>query len=76
MMQDVEIIDEAAEPSGTADFEMAGAGSSGSNRRRSSGGSRAAGSSSSGLGQRQYYAKQLMQPEWLVDVPPDLGTDW
>lgn len=25
---------------------------------------------------RQYYAKQLMQPEWLTDVPQDLHKDW
>lgn len=25
---------------------------------------------------RQYYAQQLMQPEWLTDVPDDLSSDW
>lgn len=25
---------------------------------------------------RRQYAAQLMQPEWLIDVPPDLGSDW
>ncbi|KAI7835612.1 hypothetical protein COHA_010489 [Chlorella ohadii] len=43
-------------------------------RRSSSGRGRRASSGGSGL--RQYYAAQLMQPEWLVDVPPDLGTEW
>lgn len=23
-----------------------------------------------------YYAKQMMQPDWLVDIPPNLGTEW
>lgn len=41
-------------------------------RRRSSGG-RSAGEAAK---RRQHYAAQLMQPEWLVDVPSDLGTDW
>lgn len=22
------------------------------------------------------YAQELMQPEWLTDVPPDLPTSW
>lgn len=30
----------------------------------------------SGAALRQYYSQQLMQPEWLVDVPPDLGSEW
>lgn len=47
----------------------------GSGRRRSSSG-RGRRASSGGSGLRQYYAAQLMQPEWLVDVPPDLGTEW
>ena len=25
---------------------------------------------------RRHYARQLMQPEWLTDVPPDLGSAW
>ena len=25
---------------------------------------------------REYWAGQLMQPEWLIDVPEDLATDW
>ena len=25
---------------------------------------------------RQYYAEQLMLPEWLNEVPPDLGVEW
>lgn len=43
--------------------------------RRTSGG-RGRRASSGGSGLRQHYAAQLMQPEWLVDVPPDLGTEW
>lgn len=49
--------------------------SGGGGRRRASGG-RGRRASSGGSGLRQYYAGQLMQPEWLVDVPPDLGTEW
>jgi len=30
----------------------------------------------SGADLRQHYAHQLMQPEWLTDLPPDLGTNW
>lgn len=29
-----------------------------------------------GQARRTYYAQQLMQPEWMTDVPPDLGTGW
>ncbi|KAL3143993.1 hypothetical protein ABBQ32_003801 [Trebouxia sp. C0010 RCD-2024] len=25
---------------------------------------------------KQYYARQLMQPEWLTDIPADLCTNW
>jgi hypothetical protein len=25
---------------------------------------------------RKYFADQLMQPEWMSDIPPDLGTSW
>ena len=25
---------------------------------------------------RKYFAGQLMQPEWMSDIPPDLATDW
>lgn len=25
---------------------------------------------------KQHYARQLMLPEWLTDVPPDLAADW
>ena len=25
---------------------------------------------------REYWAGQLMQPEWLIDIPEDLATDW
>lgn len=25
---------------------------------------------------REQWAKQLMRPEWLVDLPPDLGANW
>lgn len=46
--------------------------------RRSSNGSavslRSPGGSGAAL--RQYYSQQLMQPEWLVDVPPNLGSEW
>ncbi|GBF92905.1 hypothetical protein Rsub_05741 [Raphidocelis subcapitata] len=30
----------------------------------------------SGAELRHHYARQLMQPEWLTDVPPDLGSAW
>ena len=25
---------------------------------------------------KQYYARQLMQPEWLTDIPVDMYTNW
>ncbi|KAK9837139.1 hypothetical protein WJX81_005845 [Elliptochloris bilobata] len=25
---------------------------------------------------RNFYARQLMQPEWLIDIPSDLATHW
>ena len=25
---------------------------------------------------KQYYARQLMQPEWLTDIPVDMCTNW
>ncbi|CDP12238.1 unnamed protein product [Coffea canephora] len=25
---------------------------------------------------RRWFAKQLMLPEWMIDVPPNLNTDW
>lgn len=25
---------------------------------------------------RQYYARQLMQPEWLTDIPEALCSEW
>lgn len=49
----------------------------GSARRRSSAGAanlRSPGGGGAAL--RQYYSQQLMQPEWLVDLPPDLGSEW
>lgn len=46
-------------------------------RGSGSGSGGGAGRSSRGqAGSREYYAAQLMQPEWLVDVPPDLGSEW
>ena len=27
-------------------------------------------------GTREYWAGQLMQPEWMIDVPEDLATSW
>jgi hypothetical protein len=30
----------------------------------------------SGLSHREFYARQLMQPEWMTDIPEDLGTSW
>lgn len=30
----------------------------------------------SGADLRRHYAQQLMLPEWLTDIPPDLGTEW
>lgn len=37
------------------------------------------GSSSSGLSGaalRNYFAQQLMSPEWMTDIPPDLAANW
>jgi hypothetical protein len=25
---------------------------------------------------REHWARQLMRPEWLIDVPPNLATEW
>lgn len=25
---------------------------------------------------RRWFARQLMLPEWMIDVPPSLSTDW
>ncbi len=25
---------------------------------------------------REHWARQLMRPEWLIDVPPNLAADW
>ncbi|CAD7696609.1 unnamed protein product [Ostreobium quekettii] len=25
---------------------------------------------------KQFYSKQLMLPEWMTDVPPDLASKW
>lgn len=25
---------------------------------------------------QEWYAQQLMSPEWMVDIPPRLQTDW
>jgi hypothetical protein len=30
----------------------------------------------SGAALRDYFAQQLMVPEWLTDTPPDLATNW
>lgn len=30
----------------------------------------------SGAALRRYFARQLMTPEWLTDVPADLGSSW
>eukprot|EP00879_Flechtneria_rotunda_P028653 GHRR01030858.1.p1 GENE.GHRR01030858.1~~GHRR01030858.1.p1 ORF type:complete len:160 (+),score=55.64 GHRR01030858.1:318-797(+) len=30
----------------------------------------------SGANLRAYFARQLMQPEWLTDTPSDLATSW
>ena len=29
-----------------------------------------------GMHPREFYAKQLMQPEWMTDIPADLGSSW
>ncbi|KAL3499105.1 hypothetical protein ACH5RR_041837 [Cinchona calisaya] len=29
-----------------------------------------------GMEARRWFAKQLMLPEWMIDVPPNLSTDW
>ena len=28
------------------------------------------------VGTREYWAGQLMQPEWMIDTPEDLATAW
>lgn len=48
--------------------QRAGGGASTSGRRE--------GSHDGGWRLRQRYAEQLMQPEWLIEVPPDLGAEW
>jgi hypothetical protein len=30
----------------------------------------------SGAALRSYFAQQLMVPDWLTDIPPDLPTNW
>lgn len=25
---------------------------------------------------KAYFARQLMQPEWMSDIPPDLSSNW
>lgn len=25
---------------------------------------------------REHWSRQLMRPEWLIDVPPNLASDW
>lgn len=29
-----------------------------------------------GLAARHWFARQLMLPEWMIDVPPNLDRDW
>lgn len=29
-----------------------------------------------GTEQRSYFAQQLMAPEWMTDIPPDLADSW
>ena len=61
----------------TASPDVAMRGSSSGRRASGGGGGRYGGSPGQDSARlRNYYAKQLMQPEWLVDVPPDLGTEW
>jgi snurportin-1 len=33
-------------------------------------------SSMSGAALRAYFAHQLMVPEWMTDIPPDLPSSW
>lgn len=73
MPQDEEL--EEAGTSGTSPEVQMGGGD-GSRRRSGAGSGRSPGGRQGGSGLRQYYASQLMLPEWLVDVPPDLGTEW
>ncbi|KAL4439876.1 hypothetical protein ABPG75_002877 [Micractinium tetrahymenae] len=80
--QDVELADSAAgTPSSAApaspEIDMGGSAGAGRRRRSSSGSATSLRSpGGSGAALRQYYSQQLMQPEWLVDVPPDLGSEW
>ena len=25
---------------------------------------------------REHWSRQLMRPEWLIDVPPNLASEW
>ena len=77
LLQDVE-LDTAEDPSGGGDsippeLHMAGVEGQGQQHWSSGGGG---GRRRYGHELRQYYADQLMLPEWLVDIPPDLGTEW
>lgn len=69
-LRDDEVLEDTSAAAASPEVDM----QSGSSRRASGGG----GGRSPGGGARlrQHYAAQLMQPEWLVDVPPDLATDW
>lgn len=80
--QDVELTEEVPGPgpssAASPEVAMGGTGSSGggSGARRRSGGGGGRSPGGQGVSMRQYYAQQLMQPEWLVDVPPDLASEW
>jgi len=39
-------------------------------------GRRLRGSDADAESTRAYYARQLMQPEWLIEAPPDLADEW
>lgn len=58
---DIQDVSSATEPQATAEGAAGG-------RQQAGGGG--------GRGVRHYWAEQLMQPEWLIEVPPDLGADW
>lgn len=39
-------------------------------------GGRGGGGGGGGQNVKHFFASQFMQPEWMTDVPPDLGRSW
>eukprot|EP00887_Chlorella_sp_A99_P000428 scaffold17.g428.t1 len=75
---DLELDDAATsglEPAGPEEVEMGGD-ADGASERRASGATTSTSGANRRRSSRQHYAEQLMSPEWLIEAPPDLGTDW